>query len=164
MIRKSILFLVVAAIFASVDAFAVPSVKKLGTSNVSANTVKQISVLPKTQVSTPSSDSLQVKSATTPVSRVSTSDANTRLSAGVSSIKAISSGGLSTVPSGGSGQYGTAGTITDVVTSGTGHYVTEVAMRGDNKLGVTKTNLLYAPVRRASSDAVVDTVEIWVVK
>lgn len=165
MMKKSILFFAIMAVFASVDAFAVASVKKLGTPNIATSTAKPVTVLPKTQVSVPTTDSVRAKAATVPAGRVATAgEANTRLSAGVSSIKAISSGSLSSLPSGGAGQQGTAGAITDVVTTGSGNYVTEVAMRGDNKLGVAKTNLLYAPVRRGTSDAIVDTVEIWIVK
>jgi len=165
MLRKSILFFAIMTVFVSVDAFAVASVKKLGTAGVSTSVAKPVTVLPKAPVSVPSADSFQTRVATTPAGRIASGDANTRLSAGVSSIKAISAGSLSNLPTGGgTSQHGTAGGVTDVVTSGTGNYVTDVSMRGDNKLGVTKTNLLYAPVRRGSNNAVVDTVEIWVVK
>jgi hypothetical protein len=151
--KKSVLFLAVLTVFVSLDAFAVASVKKLGTSNVSANPAKSAAVLPKAQVG---GGAIQAKAAVVPVGRGATTDANARLSAGVSSIKAISSGNLTTIRP--------ADVEIDVVESGTGNYVTDVSMRGDNKLGVTKTNLLYAPVRQGSSDTIVDTAEIWIVK
>ena len=96
--KKSVLFLAVLTVFASMDAFAVASVKKLGTANASVNTAKPTAVVPKAQVDVgAATGALQAKAATVPANRVSTTDANARLSAGVSSIKAISSGNLTTV-------------------------------------------------------------------
>ena len=47
--------------------------------------------------------------------------------------------------------------------SGSGNYVTDVSVNG-NKLNVTKTHLLYAPVRNANSDTITGDAEIWIVK
>ena len=56
-----------------------------------------------------------------------------------------------------------ANTVTDVVEYGSGPYVNEVTKEG-NKLNVTKTNLLYAPVRNASGTTVSGNAEIWIIK
>jgi len=185
MIRKSILFFAALTIFASVDAFAVASVKKLGTSNASLNTAKPTVVLPKAQVSASGSDVLSARVAAAPAGKESAGDSNAaRLSAGVNSIKTISTGKLTSIVTDGAGQHSTTGvsqenfnraieriealesqdSITDVVQKGAGNYVADVELGENNKLEVTKTKLLYAPVRRGSSDTIVDSVEIWVVK
>ncbi len=53
--------------------------------------------------------------------------------------------------------------INDVVETESGRYVTNVAADG-NKLNVTKTNLLYLPVREGSDKTVTDEAEMWVEK
>lgn len=185
MIRKSILFFAALTIFASVDAFAVASVKKLGTNSSSLNTAKPVATLPKAQVSGSMGESLPARVATISAAKEDAGDVNpARLSAGVNSIKTISAGKLTSIVADGTSQYTGGGIsqenfnrvveriealesqnpVTDVVQKGAGNYVSDVELGENNKLEVTKTKLLYAPVRRGSNDAIVDSVEIWVVK
>lgn len=60
-------------------------------------------------------------------------------------------------------QEQSANVITDVVETGQGHYVTDVSADG-NQLNVTKTNLLYAPVREGNSESVTGEAEIWIIR
>lgn len=53
--------------------------------------------------------------------------------------------------------------INDVVETESGRYVTDVVADG-NKLNVTKTSLLYAPVREGSGETVTGEAEIWIIK
>lgn len=54
-------------------------------------------------------------------------------------------------------------TIIDVVENGSGAYVNDVTKEG-NKLNVTKTDILYAPVKNASGTTVPGNAEIWIIK
>ena len=56
-----------------------------------------------------------------------------------------------------------ANAITDVVENGSGAYVNDVKMNG-NELSVKKTNLLYAPVKNASGQTLSGNAEIWIIK
>ena len=53
--------------------------------------------------------------------------------------------------------------VTDVNTTTSGNYVTNVVMDG-NKLNVTKSNLLLAPVRNSAGQNVSGDAEIWIIK
>ena len=174
MLRKFAVFfvtlLVINGAYAA-DAYAAPSVKKLGTTGVSSNAaVKSVPVLPRTAQTSSSGSgtgSLRAKAATVTVGRDTTATATaptsstSRLS-GVSTIKTVSSGKVGTI---GTVQPGTSGVgEIEVVESGQGNYVSDVSKGGSNVLNVTKTRVLYAPVRRANSDNIVGDAEIWIVK
>ena len=60
-------------------------------------------------------------------------------------------------------QEQSANVITNVVESEQGNYVTGVSANG-NTLNVSKTNLLYAPVRDGESQDVTGEAEIWLVR
>jgi len=189
MLRKSIMFFVVLAFSVSVDAFAVSSVRKLGATSVSSGATKTVSTLPKAPASVPSGESLQTKSVVTPATR-EIGDANARLSAGVNSIKTISSGKITSAISE-AGQLATMGAIDSAVErigdlegevdaldvrmndledsavkglseSGNGNYVSNVSLGEDNEITVTKTNVIVAPVRTGSYSGAEG--EIWLVK
>ena len=53
--------------------------------------------------------------------------------------------------------------ITDVVEHGSGAFVNNV-QKENNKLNVSKTHLLYAPVKTAGSETVSGSAEIWIIK
>ncbi len=167
MLRKFAVFfvtlLVVNGAYAA-DAYAAPSVKKLGTSGISSSAaVKTVPVLPRTSQATGSgTGSLQAKAATVTVSRDTAPTSSTSRLSGVSAIKTISSGKVGTV---GTVQPGTAVVQeVEVVESGQGNYVSDVSKSSSNVLNVTKTRVLYAPVRRENSEKIVDDAEIWIVK
>lgn len=54
-------------------------------------------------------------------------------------------------------------TIIDVVENGSGAYVNDVTKEG-NELNVTKTDILYVPVKNASGTTVSGNAEIWIIK
>ena len=60
-------------------------------------------------------------------------------------------------------QEQSANVITNVVESEQGNYVTGVSANG-NTLNVSKTNLLYAPIRDGESQDVTGEAEIWLVR
>lgn len=53
--------------------------------------------------------------------------------------------------------------ITDVVEQGSGAFVNDI-QKENNKLNVSKTHLLYAPVKTAGSETVSGNAEIWIIK
>ena len=167
----------------TVEAFAAPSVKKLGTvAGGVSNAAKPVTVLSKQQVSNPRNDSLQAKAAVTPVSKESV-DGNVRLS-GVNALKTISSGKIAPVVSGQPVVSGvlaeefnravdridaleSQNALTGVERDGAdGNYVTDVTTNADGTIvKVKKTNLIVAPVRTGSYNAsAAEEGEIWLVK
>ena len=56
-----------------------------------------------------------------------------------------------------------ANVVTTVVENGSGPYVSDV-QKGNNELNVTKTHLLYAPIKNASGQTVSGNAEIWIIK
>ena len=176
MLRKSMMFFATLLIVSG--AFAAPSVKKLGTAGVSSSATKSTPVVSKIKASSPSADSLQAKAAVAPVSKDVSADTGSRL-AGLNTRKTISSGRITTPPvTTGFGEVSAEefaaavdridvlenSVVTGVKESGTGNYVSDVSVGENNKLTVTKTRLLYAPVRQGTSDTIVSDAEIWVVK
>ncbi len=177
MVRKTIILFATLIVGASLtDAFAVPSVRQLGT-NVSTNTEKPIAVLP----SLPKASNPEVVRA---VKTQTETDDTVRIPS-ISTIKTISSARIKqpVIPS--EIQPVTSGVseasfnavvdrvnaleqqsenaLTGVTESGTGNYVTGVTVGSGNKLEVSKTRVLYAPVFQGNYDTG-SNAEIWVVK
>jgi len=186
MLKKSVMFFIALLMVSgsyAVDAFAAPSVKKLGTvAGGVSNAAKPVTVLPKQQASNPSNDSLQAKAAVVPVSKESV-DGSFRLS-GVNTMKTISTGKIAPVVSGQPVVSGVSAEefnravdridalesqniLTGVERDGAdGNYVTDVTTNADGSIvKVKKTNLIVAPVRTASFNAsTAEEGEIWLVK
>ena len=167
----------------SANAFAVPSVKKLG-KNTGLSVAKPVVTEKNTSSSNVQSKAVTAKVATTPTIKATANPDQTRFPAITvgKSFKTVKTPTLTpNVPStnqpvntGVSEQELDAITqrvealesqnvINDVSESGSGNYVTDVSVNG-NKLNVTKTHLLYAPVRNANSDTITGDAEIWIVK
>ena len=162
------------------DAFAVSSVKMLG-NNVAPSAEKPVSITPSLPSRT--NTAVQAKSVKAPVIRDNLDDDSARLS-GLGVIKTINTAKVkqqaaqysnSTAPSSAGADEGlkarvealeqqNANAITDVVETGTGNYVSDVTVGSNHKLNVSKTRLLYAPVRNEGSSNVVSDAEIWIVR
>ena len=191
MIKKMVCLLSVLVIgITNNDAYAIPSVKNLGGNAVVAG-IKPVVATPKKQSETKVNNS-RIGKATKlptvkPVSAKTTNDS--RLPAmtvgktfnATKTIKTSVTGSTMNQPS----QPVTSGVsedmfneaieridvlenksenmINDVVETESGRYVTNVAADG-NKLNVTKTNLLYLPVREGSDKTVTDEAEMWIEK
>lgn len=163
------------------NVFAVPSVKKLGV-NASDAVAKPVTI---TTPKKSDNNTMVVKSAKTPVS--TTNSARTAVGGrlpGIGTAKNIKAVNTNVItkpisqdlkPSVTTDEFNTAveridalenqtaNAITDVVENETGNYVTDVSVDG-NKLNVTKTRLLRAPIRNANGDDLPGDAEIWFVK
>ena len=176
MVRKTIILFATLIVGASLtDAFAVPSVRQLGT-NVSTNTEKPIAALP----SLPKASNPEVVRA---VKTQTETDDTVRIpSIGIKTISSarikqpVISSETQPVTSGVSEasfnavadrvnalEQQSENALTGVTESGTGNYVTGVTVGSSNKLEVTKSRVLYAPVFQGSSDTG-SNAEIWVVR
>ena len=177
MMRKTVVFLATLVFCISwADAFAVPSVRQLGT-GVSTSTEKTVSVLPSLPKANP-------ETARTVKAQVTKETENAARMPVANVIKNISSIKQPTISGG--GQAGISGVsdsafndvirrvqaleaesndaITGVNESGTGNYVSAVSVGSNNKLNVERTRLLYAPVRNEGSNTIVSDAEIWLVR
>lgn len=176
MVRKTIILFATLIVGASLtDAFAVPSVRQLGI-NVSTNTEKPIAALP----SLPKASNPEVVRA---VKTQTETDDTVRIpSIGIKTISSarikqpVISSETQPVTSGVSEasfnavadrvnalEQQSENALTGVTESGTGNYVTGVTVGSSNKLEVTKSRVLYAPVFQGSSDTG-SNAEIWVVR
>lgn len=181
MLRKSIIFFAALTVSVScMDAFAVSSVRMLGT-NAAPSPEKTVSVTP--SLPAKANTALQAKSAKAPVVKNTVAEDSARLS-GLGVIKTINTAKVkqqaaqysnNTTPSSAGADEGlkarvealeqqNANAITDVVETGTGNYVSDVTVGSNHKLNVSKTRLLYAPVRNDGSSNVVSDAEIWIVR
>ncbi len=168
MMKKTMIFFVALIVgVAYADAFAVPSVRQLGT-NVSANTTtnteKNVAVLP----SLPKANPEAARVAKTTQVAVKEPD-DSRISV-AGAIKTINSGRFKQPESYNQVvgmvqklEGNVENAITGVTESGNGNYVTGIAVGSGNKLEVSKTRVLYAPVFQGNSDTG-SNAEIWVVK
>lgn len=181
--RYMLLFAFISSIFAT-SGMAVPSVKMLG-NNASTVVKKANTATPKQTERRPSTPaSVKAKVATTPTIKTTTKTDQTRFPAitlgksfsvakvpvqttTASSINQPVNTGVSEQELNAMNQRIEAlesqNGINDVVESEPGTYVTDVAADG-NKLNVTKTQLLYAPVRNENNDTITGNAEIWIVK
>lgn len=181
MLRKSImLFGFLAVCVSGTNVFAVPTVKQLG-ANVALNTEKPVAVV---APSTQKTGSLTAKVATTPAAAKGTVQ-GARIPA-ITTIKTVNTGNIKQniqeysqpVSSGVAKeafnslvtridaleeQIQNVNTVPTVVEESTGNYVTDVLTDGD-ALSVSKTSILYVPVRNAGNDSIVSDAEIWIEK
>ncbi len=186
-----LLSLLVVGIFGN-DAYAIPSVKNLGVNTTVAGT-KPVVATPKKQSETKANNSRIGKvntklSTAKPVSAATTDRSKTDRSRAPSvtvgktlnvtkSIKSYVPGNSSQpVASGVSEEVfdetvnrieilenKSENMINDVVETESGRYVTDVVADG-NKLNVTKTSLLYVPIRGDSDENITDAAEMWIMK
>lgn len=165
MVKKTIIFfatLVIGAV--CMDAFAVPSVRQLGT-NASTNTEKNVALLPSLPKANP--DAIRAAKLQ-PTKEV---DDSARISLGSFRYKQPTPNNQSGGNSSGGNIGGSAGSITGnvqnaitgVVEAEPGNYVTDLSVGTGNKLEVTKSRVLVAPVFQGNSDTG-SNAEIWVVR
>ena len=163
MVKKAIIFFATLMVsVVCVDAFAVPSVRHLGnnvSTNTTINTEKNVTVLP----SLPKANSEVVRSVKTQT--VKESDDPARISIGSFRFKQLTPGENQSGGSAGSvtGNGGSSNAITGVIEKESGNYVTGLSVGSGNKLEVTKSRVLVAPVFQGNSDTG-SNAEIWVVK
>ncbi len=188
MVKKLVCFLSVLVIGLSQNAFAVPSVKKLGNNNLTSANVKPVINTSNGNTDNKINNKASIaKVAKTPIAKVTTvsSATNGRIPA-ITGVKSINTKKVPVVANNDSvNKPNTSGVgedkfneiverietletqnenaITDVVENESGTYVTDVAVDG-NKLSVNKTRLLYAPVRNGNSEEISGDAEIWIVK
>ena len=144
------------------DVWAAPSVRKLGTSGVSAAAVKTTGVMPKQSLSEQKgSAALQAKVAKTPTNKIVAATASTQRIPTISAIKTINSAKTKqeTINAGGV-TPGAAG-ITDIKSTA-GRYVTDLEKQGTG-LHVEKTDSVVLPIKSGSYDGEEDG-EIWLVE
>ena len=187
MIKKVMISLFIVGITQSV--FAVPSVKMLGNNKLNSANVKPVTNVPTKNTGIKANNSRIGKITKLPtvkaVSTTASSDdarfpaisnvksfnvvKNIKPSAPVNTSVQPSNTGVSedtfneTVNRIEDLENKTANAVTDVVESEPGNYVTDIAVDG-NKLNVTKTKLLYAPVRNGTNETITGDAEIWIVK
>jgi len=174
MMKKIICLLSVLVVgITSNDGYAVSSVKKTGNTSISGVTTGVN--IPKKQAEIKPNNARVAKTANLPT--VKPVSKPTSLSADKSRFPAITVFGMpksskTSVPANNADQsiktfgvqedgFGTS--VTEVVEKKSGNYVTDVEVEG-NKINVTKTRLLYAPVRNGSDETIRGNAEIWVIK
>ena len=164
MMKKSIMFVVgLVIIGGTCDVWAAPSVRKLGTSGVSAAAVKTTGVMPKQSSSEQKgSAALQAKVAKTPTAKiVAATAASTQRIPTISAIKPINAAKTKQeIINTGGVTPGAAG-ITDIESTD-GRYVIGLEKQGTG-LHVEKTDSVILPVMNGSYEGEEDG-EIWLVE
>ena len=172
MMKKIICLLSVLVVgITSNDVYAVSSVKKTG--NTSITGVKAAVNTPKKQTEKKANNSRIGKTTkVATVKSVPTTSSSDKSRFPAITVFGIPKSGKTSVSANNADQSiktsvvseeGMGTSVTEVVEKGSGNYVTDVEAEG-NKLNVTKTSLLYAPVRNGSDETIRGNAEIWVIK